>query len=557
MDQQVYLTLFKKRIEFYENSTTNKKGLYFQFYTELVKMYELYGLKTCLLYQVGKFFESYGFEDEFGTFGNYKDISKLTLLKIVYGDRQATYSNPQYIGFQTDFEEKYIDVLVRNGYTVAVYIQASKDGTKGSPKGGENQGANNEVIRRSGTEGNVFNKENGVRVLRNIISPSTYIDSTLEYSAASKNIIALYIEGMTAKSELEKFQFVCGCAIIDVSTGETLICELSNGTKGATDKKIIDDTHRVFSIFKPLEVIIYYDSLKFGVGIAEFFKNYIGNLFPIEKCVVSQLPKKYIEEPHQTLILNKSYSCASSLNIFDFLGITKFHFATIALTTLIDYLSGQRDFLIKNLKIPKIYDSQNRLILENDALYQLSIISKNENTNSSMKNLIDILNKTSTPMGYRELYEVLTKPFTDFDIIKNRLGCITFFINLKNDNLTEFTNIVTSLKKVGDIQRLQRRIFFKNLKMDELFKLHTFYEYIIKVFNILISKKNKPLLLKINKNFISEFKSFIKEYVKIFDQEFTKIKNGVDPKYDEMVTGISMNKALIEEIYNFLRTIQR
>lgn len=526
-----YITLFKKRIEFYENSTSNKKGLYFQFYTELVKMYELYGLKTCLLYQVGKFFESYGFEDEFGTFGNYKDIAKLTLLKIVYGDRQATYSSPQYIGFQTDFEEKYIDVLVRNGYTVAVYIQT----TKGSTNQGEN----------------TFNKENGIRVLRNIISPSTYIDSTLEYSAASKNIIALYIEGMTVKSELEKFQFVCGCAIIDVSTGETLISELSNGTKGATDKKIIDDTHRVFSIFKPLEVIIYHDSLKFNTDPAIFFKNYIGNLFPIEKCVVSQLPKKYVDIAHQTLILNKSYSCASSLNIFDFLGITRFHFGTIALTTLIDYLSGQRDFLIKNLKIPKIYDSQNRLILENDALYQLSIISKNENA----KSLIDILNKTSTPMGYRELYEVLTKPFTDFEIIKNRLGCITFFINLKNDNLTDFNNIVTSLKKVGDIQRLQRRIFFKNLKMDELFKLHTFYEYIIKVFNILISKKNKPLLLKINKNFISEFKSFIKEYVKIFDQEFTKIKNGVDPKYDEMITGISMNKALIEEIYNFLRTV--
>ncbi|MBS1592671.1 MAG: hypothetical protein JST07_11255, partial [Bacteroidetes bacterium] len=84
-----HILLFKKRIEFYENSTTNKKGLYFQFYTELVKMYELYGLKTCLLYQVGKFFESYGFEDEYGTFGNYKDIAKLTLLKIVYGDRQA------------------------------------------------------------------------------------------------------------------------------------------------------------------------------------------------------------------------------------------------------------------------------------------------------------------------------------------------------------------------------------------------------------------------------------------------------------------------------------
>lgn len=532
MDQKVYLTLFKKRIDFYESQSQNKKGLYFQFYTELVKMYELYGLKTCLLYQVGKFFESYGFEDEFGTFGNYKDIAKLTLLKIVYGDRQATYSSPQYIGFQTDFEEKYIDVLVRNGYTVAVYIQTTK--------GGENQGSN------------TFNKENGVRVLRNIISPSTYIDSSLEYSASSKNIIALYIEGMTNKSELEKFQFVCGCAIIDVSTGETLISELSNGVKGATDKKIIDDTHRLFSIFKPLEVIIYYDSLKFIVDIPIFFKNYIGNLFPIEKCVVAQLPKKYIDEPHQVLILNKSYN-NGSLNIFDFLGITKFHFATIALTTLIDYLSGQRDFLIKNLKIPKIYDSQNRLILENDALYQLSIISKGDSTSS--KSLIDILNKTLTPMGYRELYSTLTKPFTDSEIIKNRLDCVTFFITFKNEDLTNFNNIIAFLKKIGDIQRLQRRIFFKNLKIDELSKLHFYYEHIIKVFNILISKKNKPKLLKIKKDFIILFKTFIKEYIKIFNPEFTFIKNGVDPKYDEIVSGISVNKALIEEIYNFLRSI--
>lgn len=73
-----YISLFKKRVEYYENQLLiakgNTKGLYYQFYMELIKMYELYGLKTCLLYQVGKFFESYGFEDEFGTFGNYHFI---------------------------------------------------------------------------------------------------------------------------------------------------------------------------------------------------------------------------------------------------------------------------------------------------------------------------------------------------------------------------------------------------------------------------------------------------------------------------------------------------
>lgn len=547
MDQQSYVSLFKKRIEYYENSTTNKKGLYFQFYTELVKMYELYGLKTCLLYQVGKFFESYGFEDEYGTFGNYKDIAKLTLLKIVYGDRQATYSSPQYIGFQTEFEEKYIDVLVRNGYTVAVYVQATLK-NKGSIQGeGEN----------------IFNKENGVRILRDIISPATYVDSSLNYSSpVSKNIISIYIEGINSKSELEKFQFICGCSIIDVSTGDTLITELSNvvssnnsSNKNITDKKIIDDIYRLFSIFKPLEIIIYYKSIKFTTLPILFFKNYIGELFSSEKCICldisSENSKKYCEEPHQILILGKSYKCGSN-NIFDFLGITKFYFGTIALVTLIDYLNEQRNFLIKNLKVPRIYDSQNRLILENDALYQLSIVSKNNNT----KSLIDIINKTSTPMGYRHLYDILTKPFTDPQIIKNRLDCISFFINLKTNNLEDFTNIVTTLKKVGDIQRLQRRIFFKNLKIEELYKLHLYYEYIIKVLNILILKKNKPTLLKINKNFISQFKLFIKEYLKFFEKdEFSTIKKGVNKEFDETQAKLEINKALINEIYNFLRDI--
>lgn len=86
-----------------------------------------HGPQTVLLMQVGTFFEVYGITDRGA------DVQKLSLLLNVQATKKnksiarVDESNPFLLGFQVTTADRYVKLLIRNGYTVVVYVQAESE----------------------------------------------------------------------------------------------------------------------------------------------------------------------------------------------------------------------------------------------------------------------------------------------------------------------------------------------------------------------------------------------------------------------------------------------
>ena len=82
--------------------------------------------KVVLLYQLGKFYEIYEFEDG----GNATYIANLLNIQLTRKDKKKSTenknANPLMCGVPTASLEKYIDILYDNGFTVGIVNQVGE-----------------------------------------------------------------------------------------------------------------------------------------------------------------------------------------------------------------------------------------------------------------------------------------------------------------------------------------------------------------------------------------------------------------------------------------------
>ena len=89
---------------------------YFKIYTEKVKEYVE---NTVVLHQTGSFYEIYEVNNTKETIGNAKRMSKI--LDMTYANKKgntnnSTRTNPNFIGFNCSILNKYLGILLRNGF---------------------------------------------------------------------------------------------------------------------------------------------------------------------------------------------------------------------------------------------------------------------------------------------------------------------------------------------------------------------------------------------------------------------------------------------------------
>ena len=96
---------------------------YFNIFTEKVKEY---GPNTVILYQCGSFYEIYEIDNEEEQIGNAKRLSRI--LEMTYANKRgntslSTRAHPNFIGFTLSILDKYLNILLRNGFTVVLVDQ--------------------------------------------------------------------------------------------------------------------------------------------------------------------------------------------------------------------------------------------------------------------------------------------------------------------------------------------------------------------------------------------------------------------------------------------------
>ena len=486
-------------------------------YINYQKLYEeKYGEKTIILMQVGSFFELYAIETPEYNFNmeNLHRVSNITNMQVTKKNKKITevsISNPYMTGFPLVAIDKFINILLNNHYTIVLIEQ---------------------VTEAPGPE----------RKVTNIYSPGTNI----EYcnSTDNSNLVSIYIDSF---KDIKNYTdiFCVGLTSIDLTTGKSIIFE--SYSEKNDNKSIFDDIFRFIKIYNPQEIIITLNNV-------DIDKNKLVNELDISDKIYhfhDKIKNEYLKLSFQQQYLEKVYNNKnkSLLSIIEYLDLERYSYGLVSFIILLQFSYEHNENIIKKIDKPQILDKNNYLILTNDTIQQLDII--NYNNNSKYSSLFNILNNTSTAIGKRYLKEKLLNPINCLEKLNKRYYVIEELIKIDRErNEYNYKLLEDNLKKVIDIERLQRKLSLKMLQPCDFCNMDISYNNILKIFDMEIFTNNLNFLLPEKSN-INKFKKFIKEYRSLFDM--TEIY-----KYNiNTITNSFFTKGKIEELDNLKYDIDK
>ncbi|OWR15702.1 DNA mismatch repair protein MutS [Chryseobacterium sp. VAUSW3] len=233
---------------------------------------------------------------------------------------------------------------------------------------------------------------------------------------------------LSVHKEKEKY----GIGLVDVSTGEFLVSE------GNLEKLL-----HIVHTFDPSE-IIYQRSTE----LPSQLKN--KNSFKLEDWAFQY---NYAYEK-----LTGHFK-TNSLKGF---GIEEFKLGIIAAGSIFAYLvEDTHHALLQHITKIQVIPQDDYLMMDNFTLRNLEIVYP---SNPHGKSLLDIIDKTSTPMGGRLLRRRLILPLKSVEEINRRLNLIEFFN--KEDHLKY--EIQQLLKSISDLDRLMGKLASEKISPKEL-----------------------------------------------------------------------------------------
>ncbi len=318
--------------------------------------------------------------------------------------------------------------------------------------------------------------------------------------------------------EKEKF----GIALIDVSTGEFLVSE------GNLEKLI----HIVHS-FDPSEII--YQRTQ---ALPEQLKNRA--TFKLEDWAFQyNYAKEKLTQQFKT----------QSLKGF---GIEDMPLAITAAGAILAYLieDTHHNLLAHISNIKKIPDDE-YLLMDGFTLRNLEIIYP---TSKEGKSLLDIIDRTATPMGARLLRRRLILPLKTVNDIERRLHLVDFF---NKEDALKF-EILELLKSLSDLDRLMGKLASERISPKEFGHLRQSLINIRKIKELLSPKHSLLAWIKpLNElsELISYLESHLNEELPISIAKGNVIKSGVNTELDALRSLQNKGKDYLEEMCS--REIER
>ena len=328
--------------------------------------------------------------------------------------------------------ENYIARLISKGYKVAICEQME------DPKEAKGM-VKREVIR--------------------VVTPGTVIESNLLEEKKNNYIMSIYKTGI-----------YYGIAICDVSTGDFYATEIKENNNFS---KLLDEISR----YTPSEIIVntmMFESKSDISKIKDRFNVYVS----LEK------DENFVDE---TELLFNMY------NVLDENGnkIKKEDENSLsipAINALLTYLTETQKTNLDHINTIKIYSITKYMALDINARRNLELTEKMRDK-SKKGTLLWVLDKTSTSMGGRLLRRWINDPLIDVKQINKRLDSVK---ELKNSLILR-GDIIESLKKVYDIERLAGKIAYGNANGRDLISLKNSVAQLPEIKQIL-AKAESPLL---------------------------------------------------------------
>jgi DNA mismatch repair protein MutS len=332
------------------------------------------------------------------------------------------------------------------------------------------------------------------RGVTELITPGVSLNDEVLHAKTNNFLAAIHFEKHTI-----------GVAFLDVSTGEFLVSE---GNADYIDKLLQN--------FNPKEVL--YSKQK-----KQDFKTHFGEDFYAF----------YLED----WIFQADYTQEKLLNHFQTttlkgFGIEALPKGMIAAGTILHYLSETQHHKLGHItNISRIatdkYVWLDRFTIRNLELY----FSANVNAVT----LLDIIDKTISPMGGRLLKRWLALPLKDKKAIDARLDIVAFLIKNKSD----FEGIEHQIKQIGDIERLVSKVATQKIHPREIIQLKNSLKAILPIKEQASASANAALQqiganLHPLKDLITKVETVLKEDAPVNILKGNAINDGFSNELDEL-----------------------
>ena len=317
-----------------------------------------------------------------------------------------------------------------------------------------------------------------------------------------------------------------GISFLDVSTGEFL-----------TAQGNVEYIDKLLQNFSPSEVLIQKQK-------KQNFKTHFGE----------QFYTFYLED----WIFQNDFSYESLTNHFEIkslkgFGIDDLKEGIISAGAVLHYLSETQHHKLEHItNIQRIIEEDfvwmDKFTIRNLELYQT--------TSDQAVTLLDIIDRTISPMGGRLLKRWLALPLKNMVEIQKRHEIVKYFI----ENEGQFNHINYQLKQIGDLERLISKVATGKINPREVVSLKNSLKAIIPIEETTNQSKNKTLKALGNQmdkcvNLIDKISKTLEENSPVNISKGNAIASGVSSELDELRSISTSGKEYLDKMV--IREIER
>lgn len=413
--------------------------------------------KCIVLMQVGSFFEFYGIPNT-KEGANVDEICELLEIQSTKKNTkiaEISRKNPKMAGIPLYVVNKYIDILVENGYIVILVEQITPPP---EPK----------------------------RDVTKIISPTVNIESNI---IDSNFLMCVYFSlGSGKNKDIFLISSIC---YIDINTNNTYLVEYYE-----EDSKInIEDVLKTINNVKPKELILFTDiKTKTNKSIIDLITNFVKEIpsnITLHDRLKNNIDENFFKLSYQTEVLKKIFKNTGMISVIEYLDLQMKPILTISYVYLLQFCYELNEKILEGLTKPVFIENEEYLGLVNNALENLNIICKDSKNKIKTSSLINFLNNCKTNIGKRYFKHCLINPLINVEKIQNRYDEIDFFINSKL-----YIEININLSKIYDLEKLFKKVILQTLQPYELLLIYNSLISLQSIYNIL--NNNKYNFEKIN-----------------------------------------------------------
>lgn len=357
-----------------------------------------------LLFRCGDFYETYGDDAIVAS-----QILGITLTKRNNGGN--TGDTPM-AGFPHHALDTYLPKLIRAGKRVAICDQLEDPKKKRAAiKGKKGLSEMDKMVKRGITE---------------LVTPGIAMsDNVLNYK--ENNFLAAVHFGKTA----------CGLSLLDISTGEFL-----------TGEGTYDYVEKLLGNFSPKEVL--YDRTR-----KKDFEQFFGTKY----CVFEMDDWVFTEQNARQKLLK--HFGTKSLKGF---GVEHLKAGIIASGAIMQYLELTQHTSINHITSLKRLEEEKYVRLDKFTIRSLELLQPMQEDGLS---LLDVIDRTTTPMGGRMLRRWMVFPLKEVSRINERLDIVEYFF--KHPDFRQL--IDEQLHRVGDLERIISKVAVGRVSPREVVQL--------------------------------------------------------------------------------------